>query len=104
MCDAGGPNQLSETIGNLGLWTRLGIPTRATRFKTHQTVRFFWISLLFLIIWLIAILLRGGQFLFYSGRAIPTHFRPTPRPQNTKNCDAKCDAICYNAWEIKEFL
>ena len=41
MCDAGGPNQLSETIGNLGLWTRLGIPTKATRFKTHQTVRFF---------------------------------------------------------------
>ena len=28
------------TIGNLGLWTRLGIPTKATRFKTHQTVRF----------------------------------------------------------------
>ena len=26
-CDAGGPNQLSETIGNLGLWTRFGIPT-----------------------------------------------------------------------------
>ena len=41
MCDAGGPNQLSETIGNLGLWTRLGIPTRATRLETHQTVRFF---------------------------------------------------------------
>ena len=31
MCDAGGPNQLSETIGNLGLWTRLGIPTTDTR-------------------------------------------------------------------------
>jgi len=28
------------TIGNLGLWTRLGIPTKATRLKTHQTVRF----------------------------------------------------------------
>ncbi len=41
MCDAGGPNQLSESIGNLGLWTRLGIPTKATRLKTHQTVRFF---------------------------------------------------------------
>lgn len=40
-CDAGGPTQLSESIGNLGLWTRLGIPTMATRFKTHQTVRFF---------------------------------------------------------------
>ena len=39
-CDAGGPNQSSETIGNLGLWTRLGIPTRATRFKTHHLVRF----------------------------------------------------------------
>ena len=43
MCDAGGPNRLSETIGNLGLWTRLGIPTKATRFKTHQTVRFLFI-------------------------------------------------------------
>ena len=29
------------TIGNLGLWTRLSIPTRDTRFKTHQMVRFF---------------------------------------------------------------
>lgn len=41
MCDAGGPNQLSETIGNLGLWTRLGIPTKVNPLKTHQTVRFF---------------------------------------------------------------
>ena len=40
MCDAGGPNQLSETIGNLGLFTRLGIPTKATRLKTHHLVRF----------------------------------------------------------------
>jgi MtN3 and saliva related transmembrane protein len=42
LCDAGEPNQLSETIGNLGLWTRLVIPTKATRFKTHQMVRFFF--------------------------------------------------------------
>ena len=28
------------TIRNLGLWTRLGIPTRATRFKTHHLVLF----------------------------------------------------------------
>ena len=28
------------TIGNLGLWTRLGILTKATRFKTHHLVRF----------------------------------------------------------------
>ena len=41
MCDAGGPNQLSETIGNLGLWTRLDIPTTGTRIKTHHLVRFF---------------------------------------------------------------
>lgn len=33
MCDAGGPNQLSETIVNLGLWTRLGIPTTGTIIK-----------------------------------------------------------------------
>ena len=41
MCDAGGPNQQSETIGNLGLWTRPGIPTKATRLKTRHSVRFF---------------------------------------------------------------
>ena len=29
------------TIGNLELWTRLGIPTKATRLKTHHLVRFF---------------------------------------------------------------
>ena len=40
MCDASGPNRLSEAIGNLGLWTRLDIPTKATRFKTHRLVRF----------------------------------------------------------------
>ncbi len=40
-CDAGGPNQLSETIGIPGLFTGLGIPTRATRLKTHHLVRFF---------------------------------------------------------------
>ena len=28
------------TIGNLGLWTCLGIPTKATRLKTHHLVRF----------------------------------------------------------------
>ena len=39
-CDAGGPNRLSETIGNLGLFTGLGIPTTGTSLETHQTVRF----------------------------------------------------------------
>ncbi|MEE1029819.1 MAG: hypothetical protein UIC65_02235, partial [Alphaproteobacteria bacterium] len=34
-------NQLSGTIGNLGLFTGLGIPTTGTSLKTHQTVRFF---------------------------------------------------------------
>ena len=28
------------TIGNLGLWTELGIPTKSARFKTHHLVRF----------------------------------------------------------------
>ena len=40
MCDAGGPNRLSETIGNRGLWTRLGIPTTGTCLETHHLVRF----------------------------------------------------------------
>ena len=42
-CDAGEPNQLSETTENLGLWTRLGIPTKATRFQTHHLVRFLFL-------------------------------------------------------------
>ncbi len=29
------------TIGNLGLWTGLGIPTKVTRLETHHLVRFF---------------------------------------------------------------
>jgi hypothetical protein len=78
LCDAGGPNQRVDTIGNLGLWTRLGIPTTGTSFKTHQTVRFFFGFPAFLIFVPIVILLRGGWVLFYSGRAIPTHFRTTP--------------------------
>ena len=41
MCDAGGSNQRVDTIGNLGLWTELGIPTKAARFKTHHLVHFF---------------------------------------------------------------
>ena len=42
VCDAGGPNQPPENIGNLGLWTRLGIPTKATHLETHHLVRFFY--------------------------------------------------------------
>ena len=46
MCDAGEQINWPTTIGNLGLWTRLGIPTKASRFKTHQMVRFFvWDSM-----------------------------------------------------------
>ena len=41
VCDAGGPNQLSKTIGNLGFWTELGIPTTGTSLETHHLVRFF---------------------------------------------------------------
>ncbi len=42
MCDAGGPNQRVDTIGNLRLWTEPGIPTTGTRIKTHHLVRFFF--------------------------------------------------------------
>ena len=43
MCDAGGPNQLADHHWKSWTfyWTRLGIPTMATRLKTHQAVRFF---------------------------------------------------------------
>jgi hypothetical protein len=40
MCDAGEQINWPTTIGNLGLWTRLGIPTKATRLNTHHLVRF----------------------------------------------------------------
>ena len=40
MCDTGEQINWPTTIGNLGLWTRLGIPTKATHFKTHRLVRF----------------------------------------------------------------
>ena len=76
--DAGGPNQLSETIGILGLWTRLGISTTGTRIKTHQTVRFYLVFPALLIFVSIEISPRGGLFLFYSGRVIPTQSRPMP--------------------------
>lgn len=71
-------NNWPTTIGNLGLWARLGIPTKATRFKTHHLVRFlfFFALLIFVFSGEVA---RGGQFLFYSGHAIPTHFHPTPK-------------------------
>ena len=100
MCDAGGPNQLSETIGNLGLWIRLGIPAKATRLETHHLVRFFsWHKCLrgnrndFATLYLQNLLVvfgflcpvgfcvgwrsRAERAVFiFSGRAIPTQIRP----------------------------
>lgn len=51
-------------------------PTRATRFKTHQTVRFSLDFPALLSLAPIVILLRSGQFLFLLGHAIPTKSRP----------------------------
>ena len=39
----------------------------------------------------IAILPRGAQI----------QPNPAPYAQTTKNCDAKCDAVWYNLWEIR---
>jgi len=78
-CDAGGPNRLSETIGNLGLWTELGIPTKATRFKTHHLVRFCLVFAALLVFVLGGEVVRGGLFLFYSGCAIPTQSQATKK-------------------------
>ena len=63
-CDAGGPNQLSETIGNLGLWTRLDIPTTGTSFTTHHLVRFFVGFPRFFDFMFGGELVRGGVFSF----------------------------------------
>ena len=66
------------TIGNLGLWTCLGIPTKATRLKTHQAVRFFCLDFPALLIFVsVTSHMRGGPFLLLLGRAIPTQIRPT---------------------------
>ena len=56
------------TIVNLGLWTRPGIPTKATRLKTHQAVRFFGES--FLPCWLLCRMTNScgaGRFYFIRG-------------------------------------
>ena len=91
-CDAGGLNQLSETIGNLGLWTRLGIPTKATRLETHHLVRFlfgfpcpldFCVNRNFI----------AGRTVFILTNGCNSNPFPPHAPQNTKNCDANCDAV-----------
>ena len=66
ICDAGEQINWPTTIGNLRLWTRLGIPTKATRFKTHQTVRFFvWDSLpCWVLCWVAN--LRGADGFYFS--------------------------------------
>ena len=72
------------TIENLELWTRLGIPTKATSFKTHQTVRFFFCFLRFFIFywrWRI----RAGRAVFIlfgvcNSNPIPPH---EPKPPKT---------------------
>jgi hypothetical protein len=61
-------NQLSKTIGNLGLWTRLGIPTTGTSLETHQTVRFlFGFSCSFDFLYLVAKSCGAGCFYFSRG-------------------------------------
>ena len=72
-------NQINwpTTIVNLGLWTRPGIPTKATRLKTHHLVRFFGEFFFALLAFMSGDkLVWGGQFLFHSERANPTQSRP----------------------------
>ena len=91
MCDAGGQNQLSETIGNLGLWTEPGIPTKATRLETHHLVRFlFGFSLP---CWILCRVAKScGASRFYFNQWLQFQPNPAPCAKNTKNRDAKCDA------------
>ncbi len=72
------------TIVNLGLWTRPGIPTKATRLKTHHLVRFFGEFFFALLAFMSGDkLVWGGCFLFYSGCQIQPN--PAPCAKITKN-------------------
>ena len=72
------------TIGNPGLWTRPGIPTKATRLKTHHLVRFFvWISLP---CWLLCRVTNScGADSFYFIRSVQIQPNPAPCAKITKN-------------------
>jgi hypothetical protein len=84
------------TTENLGLWTRLGIPTRATRFKTHQTVRFlFGISCPFdfcanrnFIAGRLGFILFGAR----NSNPFPPHARKTPK--TVMQSVMRCGIIC----------
>ena len=88
------------TIGNMGLWTRLGIPTKAAHLETHHLVRFFVgfsCSFDFCVGCTIHVG-RAGFILFMACNSNPF----PPMHQTTKNCDANCGCLWYNLWEIKD--
>ena len=39
-----------------------------------------------------------------AGGGMYTFCHNVDAPQNTKNCDANCDALWYNFWKIKDNL
>ena len=96
MCDAGGPNQLSETIGNLGLWTRLGIPTTGTRLKTHQMVRFF-VGFPCPVGFCVGCATHAGQLgsiLFWACKRNPFPPSDPKTPKTVMQTVMRCDIIC----------
>ena len=105
------------TIGNLGLWTRLGIPTKATRFKTHQTVRFF-VGVPCFFDFCVGRTTCAGRAIFIltndcNSNPIPPHVPKTQKTvmQSVMRCDIICgkqgiiyekfiNYWCATCWEI----
>ena len=72
------------TIGNLGLWTRLGIPTRATRFKTHHLVLFLFGFLCFFDFCANRNFIAGRAIFIFTGTCNSNPFPPhAPKTQKT---------------------
>ncbi|MEE1111085.1 MAG: hypothetical protein UIH99_02625, partial [Alphaproteobacteria bacterium] len=76
-------NQLSETIGNLGLFTGLGIPTTGTSLETHQMVRFLFGFLCFFE-FLCRVTNSRGVGCFYFNQWLQFHPFPPHDPKTPK--------------------
>ena len=93
-----------DILGCLRHFTNKLIPTFS--YKVHQFKNapfgafFVWFFMSFLFLCWVANLRGADVFYFYWG--VQTQPISAPRAKNTKNCDAKCEAMWYNLWEIKD--
>lgn len=96
MCDAGGPNQRVDTIGNLGLWTRLGIPTTGTSLRTHHLVRFLFSFLcpVDFCAWRATCAGRDIFILFGAHNSNPTPPHDPKTPKTVMQSAMRCGIIC----------